>query len=60
MKKLISHFRTVNPYIEYNIFKSVHNVNLQTIIGYHDDKMSYNFLDDYDEKGKKAVKEPLE
>ena len=31
-----------------NIFRSVHNVNLSTIIGYHDDDRQYNFLDDYD------------
>lgn len=50
MKNLVAEFRKINPYIEINIFRSVHNVNLNTLIGYHDDKMSYNFLDDYDER----------
>ncbi|MDF2819676.1 MAG: tRNA 2-thiocytidine biosynthesis protein TtcA [Clostridiales bacterium] len=48
MKTLIKKFRQTNPYIEMNIFKSVHDVNLKTIIGYHDDETSHNFLDDFD------------
>lgn len=34
--------------IENNIFKSVHNINLRTVIGYHKDGEYYNFLDDYE------------
>ncbi len=52
MKALIKKFRQTNPSIDMNIFRSVHDVNLNTIIGYHDKKTEYNFLDDYDEKGK--------
>ena len=52
MKELIKHFRKINPYIDINIFNSVQNVNLSTIIGYHNEKMEYNFLDDYDERGR--------
>ena len=48
MKELISQFRKISPYIDMNIFKSVHNVNLETVIGYHKGEMKYNFLDDYD------------
>lgn len=48
MKELISQFRKISPYIDTNIFKSVHNVNLETVIGYHKGEMKYNFLDDYD------------
>ncbi len=51
MKKLISEFRRISPYIDMNIFNSVQNVNLTTIIGYHDNETTYNFLDDYDERG---------
>ncbi len=50
MKRLIKRFRQENPYIEMNIFRSVHNVNLNTIIGYHDDEKQYSFLDHYNEK----------
>ncbi len=35
MKELIAHFRETSPFIESNIFNSVQNVNLRTIIGYH-------------------------
>lgn len=50
MKELISHYRTINPYVDINIFRSVHRVNLNTIIGYHDGEKEYSFLDDYDQK----------
>ncbi len=49
MKGLISQFRKTSPYIDMNIFKSVHNVNLETVIGYHKGEDKYSFLDDYDE-----------
>lgn len=48
MKQLISTFRKINPNIEMNIFRSVHNVNLETVIGYRKGDYKYNFLDDYD------------
>ena len=54
MTELIRHFRQVSDVIEYNIFNSVHNINLRTVIGYHKDDQEYNFLDDYDEWGKTA------
>ena len=31
-----------------NIFRSVHNVNLETVIGYRKGDFKYNFLDDYE------------
>ena len=49
MKKLIAHFRKESDVIEKNIFKSVHNINLKTVIGYHKDDWTYNFLDDYND-----------
>jgi len=51
MKALIKKFRQTNPYIDLNIFRSVHDVNLSTIIGYHDKEREYQFLEDYDTKG---------
>lgn len=50
VKKLIETLRKDNPCVEMNIFRSVQNVNLQTLIGYHSKDFKYNFLDDYDEK----------
>ncbi len=50
MKRLVEQLRQKNKYIEKNIFKSVSNINLTQIIGYHKDDYKYNFLDDYDNK----------
>ena len=50
MKELIAHFRKESDVIEKNIFKSVHNINLKTVIGYHKDDWTYNFLDAYNDK----------
>ena len=50
MKELIAHFLQESVVIEKNIFKSVHNINLKTVIGYHKDDWTYNFLDDYNDK----------
>lgn len=47
MKELVEQFRKTSDVIEYNIFNSIHNINLRTVIGYHKDDMEYNFLDDY-------------
>ena len=52
IKEFIKVYKKINPNIDINIFRSVENVNLNTIIGYHKDNDSYHFLDDYDEKEK--------
>ena len=51
MKALIASFRSINANIEMNIFRSVENVNLETVIGYHKGDKRYHFLDDYDAEG---------
>jgi tRNA(Ile)-lysidine synthase TilS/MesJ/rhodanese-related sulfurtransferase len=48
MKRLVAKFRKISDVIDYNIFNSVHNINLRTVIGYHKDDWTYSFLDDYD------------
>ena len=50
MKELISHYRKINPNVETSIFMSMHNVNLETVIGYRKGEETYNFLQDYDDK----------
>ena len=47
MKKLIKKFRQTSDVIDKNIFRSIHNINLETIIGYHKKGETYYFLDDY-------------
>lgn len=48
IKKLIASLKNVNPYIESNIFKSVENVQLDTLICYKHKGKRHSFLDDYD------------
>lgn len=48
IKKLINELRKNNKFIEYNIFKSVENINMNQIMGYFKDQEKYNYLDDYD------------
>lgn len=48
MKELIARFRNISPVIEKNIFRSVENVNLNTIISYHKGEESHHFLDNYE------------
>ena len=47
-RSLIKKFRKTSDVIEYNIFKSVYNINLRKVIGYQKDEKNYNFLDDYE------------
>lgn len=49
MKMLIKTLKQVNPYIDVNIFRSIHNINLETIIGYKKGNEKHSFLDDYDD-----------
>ena len=49
MKKLINELRKKNKDIDYNIFKSMDNVNINCILGYKKDGKYTSFLDDYDE-----------
>lgn len=50
MKRLIAAYRNIYPNIDINIFRSIHNINLDTVIGYRKDGKVHSFLDDYDEK----------
>ena len=58
IKSLLKELRMVNPAVDMNIFRSVENVNLKTLISYHIGDDYHHFLDDYDEginiKGKKT------
>ena len=50
MKNLIKNLRQVYSNIDINIFRSVQNVNLDTIISYRKNGQTHNFLDDYNKK----------
>lgn len=47
VKELIRELRKKSPYIEKNIFRSVENVNLETVIAYKKDGAYHHFLDEY-------------
>lgn len=49
IKALIARLAQDNEFIETNIFKSVYNVNLRTVIEYEYKGKRYNFLDTYDD-----------
>ncbi len=48
VKNLISQLKQDNPYIEKNIFRSVENVNLNTIIAYKQNGTKHHFLETYE------------
>ena len=47
VKKLIGKLEKNSKYVPMNIFKSVYNINLNTVIGYHKNEEHHHFLDDY-------------
>lgn len=48
IKQLIHDMKKVNPFVESNIFRSMYNVNLATVIEYKDKHgEKHNFLDEY-------------
>ena len=48
-KRIIAKLKENNPFVESNIFRSVENVNLNTIISYHNGEEYHHFLDTYDD-----------
>ncbi|MCR5302918.1 MAG: ATPase [Lachnospiraceae bacterium] len=49
-KRIISELKKDNPYVETNIFNSMHNVSLNTLIGYTDTEGNkHDFLDRFEE-----------
>ena len=48
IKELIKELKVINPFIEGNIFKSVENVNLDTVVAYKQKGERHHFLDTYD------------
>ena len=54
MKQLIAQMKQHNKNVDINIFRSMHNVNLATAVGYRmgDDDELHSFLEKYNEKEK--------
>ena len=51
IKELIRTLKQTNPQVEQLIFRSVENVNLDTVIAYKAGGVRHSFLDGYEEKG---------
>ena len=49
IKNLIAELKKVNPHVESNIFRSVENVNLHTVIAYKKDGVKHSFLEGYED-----------
>lgn len=47
VKHMIAQMKKNNPFVESNIFRSVENVNLDTVIGYKQGGVRHHFLDEY-------------
>ena len=48
IKELIDQLKKTNPQVESNIFRSVENVNIDTVITYKQRGVKHNFLESYD------------
>ena len=49
VKELIHNLAQKDPVIEFNTFKSVENVNVNTVVAYKKDGVKHHFLETYDE-----------
>lgn len=50
IKRLIADLKKINPDIEHNIFKSIHNVKLDTFIAYKQKGVEHSFLEEFREE----------
>ena len=46
-KKLIARLKEENPFVEANIFGSMENVNLDTVVAYKKNGVRHHFLEEY-------------
>lgn len=47
IKELLNELKKTNKAIDYNIFKSTFDINLNTVLGYHKGDKTHSFMDDY-------------
>ena len=48
IKTLIQNLKKINNDIDHNIFKSLDNINLNCVLGYHKNGIKHNFIEDYE------------
>lgn len=51
VKRMIANLKKTNPYVESNIFRSMENVNVDTVITYKKGGIRHSFLERYDTMG---------
>lgn len=49
IKNLLKQLKAVNPMADANIFRSIHSVNLETVIGYRKGEERHSFLEEFDD-----------
>ena len=59
VKELIRRLEQENEFLAMNIFRSVENVNLNTVICYKKDGEKHHFLDGYDERAPLFAGKPV-
>lgn len=59
VKHMIAQMKKTNPFVESNIFRSMENVNLDTVIGYKQNGVRHHFLDDYESSCKREESQEL-
>lgn len=50
IKNLIKQLKKINPDVDYNIFKSMDNINLNCVLGYSKNGKRIEFVDDYENR----------
>ena len=50
IKNLIKQLKEINPDVDYNIFKSMDNINLNCVLGYSKNGKRIEFVDDYENR----------
>ena len=57
VKELIKELKKVNPLIPNNLFESMSNINLDTMLGYSSERTYYDFKTIYEKRKKKCLEE---
>lgn len=52
IKNLIKKLKEINPDVDYNIFKSMDNINLNCVLGYSKNGKRKEFVDDYESRNR--------
>ena len=57
IKQLIQELKKKNPFVENNIFKSMENVNVDTVVAYKSKGIKHHFLEEYDKEEAGSIEE---